>query len=148
MAALHIFACAASRSVIHIPSLHGQYTLYMLERPTVVFPPLSGSLVLTHSSTSKNGPWFSSQGIQGVRADTENPFGVPAPHEWRNLWVAWDMVTLGMIPHTMLLEKPINLRHKCLFYIGHIPTSVTLVSLVVVILLVLMVSMPGSWTCY
>ncbi|EIN06452.1 hypothetical protein PUNSTDRAFT_105460 [Punctularia strigosozonata HHB-11173 SS5] len=27
-----------------------------------------------------------------------------------------------MIPREMLLQKPIDLRHKCLFYIGHIPT--------------------------
>jgi formylglycine-generating enzyme required for sulfatase activity len=27
-----------------------------------------------------------------------------------------------MIPKSMLLQKPIDLRHKCLFYIGHIPT--------------------------
>jgi len=29
-----------------------------------------------------------------------------------------------MIPHEMLHQKPIDLRHKCLFYIGHIPTYV------------------------
>lgn len=27
-----------------------------------------------------------------------------------------------MIPTSMLHEKPINLRHICLFYLGHIPT--------------------------
>ena len=27
-----------------------------------------------------------------------------------------------MIPTSMLLEKPIDLRHVCLFYQGHIPT--------------------------
>jgi hypothetical protein len=26
-----------------------------------------------------------------------------------------------MIPPSMLLEKPIDLRHICLFYLGHIP---------------------------
>lgn len=29
-----------------------------------------------------------------------------------------------MIPREMLHHKPIDLRHKCLFYIGHIPTFV------------------------
>ena len=29
-----------------------------------------------------------------------------------------------MIPQEMLHQKPIDLRHKCLFYIGHIPTYV------------------------
>ena len=47
-----------------------------------------------------------------------------ASKEWKDLWAAWDLVTLGMIPSDMLHQKPIDLRHKCLFYIGHIPTSV------------------------
>lgn len=29
---------------------------------------------------------------------------------------------MRMIPLEMLHHKPIDLRHKCLFYIGHIPT--------------------------
>jgi hypothetical protein len=47
---------------------------------------------------------------------------IPCPKEWKNLWKAWDLVTLQMIPEEMLHQKPIDLRHKCLFYIGHIPT--------------------------
>jgi hypothetical protein len=47
---------------------------------------------------------------------------IPTLDEWRNLWKAWDLVTLRMIPEEMLHQKPIDLRHKCLFYIGHIPT--------------------------
>ena len=46
---------------------------------------------------------------------------IPALDEWKNLWALWDIVTLGMIPPTMLHQKPIDLRHKCLFYLGHIP---------------------------
>lgn len=37
------------------------------------------------------------------------------------MWTLWDFVTLRMIPPFMLLEKPIDLRHICLFYLGHIP---------------------------
>ncbi len=47
---------------------------------------------------------------------------IPTLEEWDKLWAAWDMVTLQMIPQEMLHQKPIGLRHKCLFYIGHIPT--------------------------
>nr|KAF8995500.1 C-type lectin protein [Cyathus striatus] len=47
---------------------------------------------------------------------------IPTPEEWQNLWSVWDLITLGMIPQGMLHQKPIDLRHKCLFYIGHIPT--------------------------
>jgi hypothetical protein len=46
---------------------------------------------------------------------------IPTLDEWKNLWALWDAVTLGMIPPTMLHQKPIDLRHKCLFYLGHIP---------------------------
>lgn len=38
------------------------------------------------------------------------------------MWKAWDSITLGMIPRSMLFTKPIDLRHICLFYLGHIPT--------------------------
>lgn len=48
--------------------------------------------------------------------------GVRGAAEFRTLWSAWDLVTLGMIPPSMLHQKPIDLRHKPLFYIGHLPT--------------------------
>ena len=37
------------------------------------------------------------------------------------MWAAWDFINLRMIPPSMLMEKPIDLRHICLFYQGHIP---------------------------
>ncbi|KAF9651042.1 hypothetical protein BDM02DRAFT_3154603 [Thelephora ganbajun] len=49
-------------------------------------------------------------------------FGVPTVQEFREMWKAWDLVTLGMVPSHLLHAKPIDLRHKCLFYLGHIPT--------------------------
>ena len=47
---------------------------------------------------------------------------IPTLDEWSNMWKLWDTVTLGMIPESMLMLAPIDLRHKCLFYLGHIPT--------------------------
>lgn len=38
------------------------------------------------------------------------------------MWTVWDFVTQRMIPPAMLFQKPIDLRHICLFYLGHIPT--------------------------
>ena len=32
------------------------------------------------------------------------------------------MITMGMISPHLIYEKPIDLRHICLFYFGHIPT--------------------------
>lgn len=92
--ALYRFASAGLRSIIGQSSSCGSGTLYVLERPAVSFPPL----------------------------DIAGPWGVPTTQEWKDLWAAWDLVTLGMIPSDMLHQKPIDLRHKCLFYIGHIPT--------------------------
>ena len=70
-----------------------QYSLWLLERPLFTFPLLKAP----------------------------NPFGMPALEDFRVMWKAWDSITLGMIPRTMLFTKPIDLRHICLFYLGHIP---------------------------
>lgn len=53
-------------------------------------------------------------------------YGIPTIEEFRETWKAWDLVTLGMMPSHLLHVKPIDLRHKCLFYLGHIPTSARL----------------------
>ncbi|WAQ88150.1 hypothetical protein PtA15_9A275 [Puccinia triticina] len=50
-----------------------------------------------------------------------NSGGLPSMSDWITLWKAWDTVTIGMIPKDMLHQKPIDLRHACLFYLGHIP---------------------------
>lgn len=50
------------------------------------------------------------------------PEPVPSIQEWRQLWAAWELVTLKMIPNSALHEKPIPLRNELVFYLGHIPT--------------------------
>ncbi|KAG8904859.1 hypothetical protein FRB99_001065 [Tulasnella sp. 403] len=51
------------------------------------------------------------------------PFpAVPTLAEWTALWSLWDNITTSMIPPNMLHVAPIDLRHRCLFYFGHIPT--------------------------
>ena len=52
---------------------------------------------------------------------SNTPFGAPTLQEFQEMWAAWDFITRGMIPDSMLFEKPIDLRHICLFYTGHIP---------------------------
>ncbi|KAG6333819.1 hypothetical protein ID866_5267 [Astraeus odoratus] len=96
--ALNIFSDSGLRSVYSIPSTDEGLTLHCLECPQFSFPCLLPP-----------SPSYS-------------PFGVPSLNEWRDLWAAWDLVSLAMIPQEMLHQKPIDLRHKCLFYIGHIPT--------------------------
>lgn len=87
-----------------------QYSLWLLERPPFAFPLLSSPTIATSAG----------EGAPCSLAST--PFGVPTLEDWEKLWRAWDFVTLGMIPNSMLHQKPIDLRHKCLFYLGHIPT--------------------------
>lgn len=47
---------------------------------------------------------------------------LPSIQDWEDLWKAWDVVTLGMLPTEELKLKPIKLRNACIFYLGHIPT--------------------------
>lgn len=56
-------------------------------------------------------------------------WGIPTPHEWHSVWKSWDTITLTMISRKMLHEKPIDLRHICLFYLGHIPAFVDIMLL-------------------
>ncbi|KAG5652789.1 hypothetical protein H0H81_003619 [Sphagnurus paluster] len=95
------FSAAGLRAVVSIPRVGG-YVHYTLERPTFMFPTLACTPGFGVASTSKGN--------------------IPTLEEWNRVWSAWDMITLEMIPQEMLHQKPIDLRHKCLFYIGHIPT--------------------------
>jgi hypothetical protein len=80
--------------------LDSGFSLWLLERP-----PFNFQLLRSPASALSN-----------------TPFGAPALHEFQEMWAAWDFVTTRMIPDSMLFEKPIDLRHICLFYTGHIPT--------------------------
>ncbi|KZV82906.1 DUF323 domain-containing protein [Exidia glandulosa HHB12029] len=91
-----LFDAAGLRVVHRWQCTRKLYSLYMLERPAFFFP-----LVKTPSTTAS--------------------FGMPTVSDWREMWKAWDVVTTGMIPRSMMHERPIDLRHICLFYLGHIP---------------------------
>ena len=91
---LNSLAVCGLRSLLALE--RGDIVLHVVERPSFSFTTLS----------SKPGPHF----------------GVPTIEEFREMWKAWDLVSLGMVPSHLLHVKPIDLRHKCLFYLGHIPT--------------------------
>lgn len=76
------------------------YSLWLLERP-----PFNFRLLQSPASVLSN-----------------TPFGVPSLQDFEEMWAAWDFITQKMIPDSMMFEKPIDLRHICLFYTGHIPT--------------------------
>ncbi|KIK69776.1 hypothetical protein GYMLUDRAFT_34174 [Collybiopsis luxurians FD-317 M1] len=88
-----------------------RYSLWLLERPAFIFP-----LLQSPNACNYAGELIPKETISSTL------FGVPSTQEWENLWALWDMITLRMIPPSMLFEKPIDLRHICLFYLGHIPT--------------------------
>ncbi|EGG01896.1 uncharacterized protein MELLADRAFT_110519 [Melampsora larici-populina 98AG31] len=56
-----------------------------------------------------------------IDAKTYARGNVPSMKEWDEIWSAWDLVTMGITPQDLLYTKPIDLRHICLFYFGHIP---------------------------
>ncbi|KAF9268739.1 hypothetical protein L218DRAFT_970017 [Marasmius fiardii PR-910] len=102
---------ALLRPIISYSSPNGSST-YIIERPAVAFPPLS------HTPT-----FHPAVAVPAVASLPKNTIGnIPTLEEWKRLWAIWDLVTLQMIPQEMLHQKPIDLRHRCLFYIGHIPT--------------------------
>ncbi|KAL5529074.1 hypothetical protein ACEPAG_5048 [Sanghuangporus baumii] len=88
-----MFTDADLRPIMRWTDPTNQYSLWLLERPLFTFPLLK----------------------------SPDPFGIPKLDDWRVMWRAWDAITLGMIPRSMLFTRPIDLRHICLFYLGHIP---------------------------
>jgi L-histidine Nalpha-methyltransferase / hercynylcysteine S-oxide synthase len=81
----------------------GRYSLWLLERPPFDMPLLKQPNIFSSGN-----------------------FSLPSLEEWNAVWKAWDLITLQMIPRNLLHVKPIDLRHKCLFYLGHIPAFVAL----------------------
>lgn len=94
-----LFSEANLRPIHRWTETEGRYSLWLLERPPFDMPLLK-------------------EPIEG----STTAFSLPALEEWEALWKAWDLITLQMIPRGLLHVKPIDLRHKCLFYLGHIPT--------------------------
>ncbi|KII86682.1 hypothetical protein PLICRDRAFT_177435 [Plicaturopsis crispa FD-325 SS-3] len=106
-----LFTNANLRPIQRWTDSASQYSLWLLERPPFMFPLLSSPSASTDSVIRPLKRGYSS-----------SPFGVPSVQDWQNLWTLWSFITLRMIPPSMLFQKPIDLRHICLFYLGHIPT--------------------------
>ncbi|XP_006462499.1 hypothetical protein AGABI2DRAFT_186400 [Agaricus bisporus var. bisporus H97] len=108
--ATSLFTEAGLRPIQRWVDNNSRYSLWLVERPPFVFPLMSSSFACNRSGE-----------LVPKKAYSTSPFGIPAREEWDNSWALWDFITLRMIPRSMLHEKPIHLRHICLFYIGHIP---------------------------
>ncbi|EIW71173.1 hypothetical protein TREMEDRAFT_42626 [Tremella mesenterica DSM 1558] len=100
--ALQLFSQSNLRVINSWKAPESEYRLWLLERPNVHF---------NLDMISKPDPNAVAVGK-----------GVPSWEDWNSLWKLWDHITLDMIPSDMLHTKPIDLRHICLFYLGHIPT--------------------------
>ncbi|KAE8213597.1 hypothetical protein CF327_g2919 [Tilletia walkeri] len=116
-----LFQAAGLREVQAWTDDSGRYDVILVERP----PFLLGSTETMPHETLLDVLAPPEQEVDGSgkkdrKAEGTN-FGLPTWAEWEKTWKAWDTVTLGMIPREMLFEKPIDLRHICLFYLGHIP---------------------------
>ena len=116
---ISLFSASNLRVIQKWTDPRGLYNLFLLERPPFHFP-LNHQTTTAVSLESSAVPTAVSPQAQQL----PSPFNVPTVDEWEELWKAWDSITLGMIPPSMLHEKPIDLRHKCLFYLGHIPACV------------------------
>lgn len=136
--ALDIFDYAGLRVINRWEDDSQHYDIWLVEKPPFHF---SSTRLLTGSrkdmgaglsvaeANGMRGSWeFDSDGGAGsnsIKVPTVHcSWGLPPLNDWNDLWKAWNTVTLTMIPDSMLHEKPIDLRHICLFYIGHIPAFV------------------------
>ena len=106
-----LFTEANLRPVQRWTDTASRYSLWLLERPPFMFPLLSSPRSQTASGD-----------LVPMRNHSSSPFGIPSLQDWQDLWTTWDLITRGMVPPAMLFQKPIDLRHICLFYFGHIPT--------------------------
>ncbi|VDC01330.1 unnamed protein product [Peniophora sp. CBMAI 1063] len=93
-----VFSDANLRPIQRWVDAETGYALWLLERPPFSFPRFQPTAL------------------------SSSPFGCPSFQDFQDMWALWDFVTRRMIPDSMLLQKPIDLRHICLFYTGHIPT--------------------------
>lgn len=87
----------------------GRYDLWLVEKPPFWFDS-------THTSIPAQTP--RENGANSVSRNVNR--GIPSMEEWEEMWKAWDTVTLTMISSPMMHMKPIDLRHICLFYLGHV----------------------------
>lgn len=136
-----MFAESNLRPITRWQDPESLYSLWLLERPAFAFPRLIHPSVADDTMAdfreSPPSPLSVPPELQdatdidvdatyihsheGVTETRGGAFGTPSLSEYQEIWKLWDEITLGMIPKDMLLVKPIDLRHVCLFYLGHIP---------------------------
>ncbi|KAJ2342871.1 hypothetical protein GGH92_005187 [Coemansia sp. RSA 2673] len=118
-------ALARSTGLIHLAQWQDSFDYYMLnlfrKPPTTMSPPRA----MESSSFDK---W--SEPTHRVRMMLQQPLDlgaqsryptIPTLPEWQHLWSSWDTLVLHIIPRRCLHDRPIDLRHPFIFYLGHVP---------------------------
>ncbi|GAC96727.1 hypothetical protein PHSY_004311 [Pseudozyma hubeiensis SY62] len=122
---LNLFDYAGLRVVHRWSDKTDRYGVWLVEKPCFHFSNSSTLPALTEAKTQSDTPFKVDNGWGGTDLDEAAQkaplLGLPSLDDWKTVWDAWNCVTLTMIPQEMLHEKPIDLRHICLFYLGHIP---------------------------
>lgn len=135
---LNLFDYAGLRVVQRWSDATDRYDIWLVEKPAFHF---SNSAACPELLSSKTAPQqrqshpdstvagtIIDDGWGGSNLDEmaqkAPAAGLPSLADWKTVWDAWNCVTLTMIPQDKLHEKPIDLRHICLFYLGHIPAFV------------------------
>ncbi|KAJ2020821.1 hypothetical protein GGI03_002526 [Coemansia sp. RSA 2337] len=116
---------ARSTGLTHAAQWQDSRSYYMLnlfrKPPATMSPPPA-------IESSSLGKW--SEPIHRVRMMLQQPLDlgaqsryptIPSLPEWRHLWSAWDALVLHIIPRRCLHDRPIDLRHPFIFYLGHVP---------------------------
>ncbi|TKY90429.1 hypothetical protein EX895_000427 [Sporisorium graminicola] len=129
---LNLFDYAGLRVVQRWSDKSDRYDIWLVEKPFFHFSNSAADAALSEvkqtevkSAYQDEAPTKVDNGWAGSDLDElaqkASLLGLPSLHDWRTHWDAWNCVTLTMIPQDKLHEKPIDLRHICLFYLGHIP---------------------------
>ncbi|SPO19840.1 related to TAD2 - tRNA-specific adenosine deaminase 2 [Ustilago trichophora] len=130
---LNLFDYAGLRVVQRWSDKTDRYDIWLVEKPSFHFSNSGVDVVSLASKVSSEasqaqGATKIDDGWGGSNLDEMAQkaalLGLPSLRDWKTVWDAWNCVTLTMIPRDKLHEKPIDLRHICLFYLGHIPAFV------------------------
>ncbi|KAJ2740241.1 hypothetical protein GGI20_005910, partial [Coemansia sp. BCRC 34301] len=101
----------------------GYYMLNMFRKPLVTMSP--PPVIKSRSLNKWSDPIHRAHQMllpQALDPNAPSQYpAIPTLAEWQHLWSAWDTLVLHIIPRSKMHDRPINLRHPFIFYVGHIP---------------------------
>ncbi|KAJ2699498.1 hypothetical protein FB645_005316 [Coemansia sp. IMI 203386] len=103
------------------------YTLNLFRKPPATMSPLPATMngIESIEHVGKGAPALRHvhklQALLKHAKTLRQPSTIPRISEWKHLWSVWDVLTLEMISRDHILDRPIDLRHPFIFYLGHLP---------------------------